>query len=102
MTYVPPTPCRGCGADLATNQPHSRACNTTTATQGRDHGRWSVNRDTYVETPKVDAFIAEVIEVCQRHGLSIGHEDTQGAFVIERHSSVNDGWLRAAMTEVEE
>ncbi len=65
-------------------------------------GRWSVNRATYVETPKVDAFIAEVLEVCERHHLSIGHEDTQGAFVIERHSTVLDEWLRAAMTKVDE
>ncbi len=35
MTYVPPTPCVGCGADLETNQPHSRAC---TEVPRRRHG----------------------------------------------------------------
>lgn len=46
--------------------------------------RWHKTRREDVEDPKVEAFLAEVVEVCKRHGMSISHEDTQGAFIVGR------------------
>lgn len=63
--------------------------------------RWVTRENRNVATPKVDAFLAEVREVCVRHGLCIGHEDTHGAFIV----SAMDGdesfmdWLGGAMID---
>lgn len=40
------------------------------------------------------AFIAEVDEVCRRHGFAIWHEDSHGAFQVGR-SDDNDWFLGA-------
>lgn len=48
------------------------------------------------ETPKTDAFIQEVIEVCKQHGLSISHEDSGGAFVINEFNDDDAKWLMEA------
>ena len=50
----------------------------------------------HVENLKIDAFLAEIEEVCKRHGLSIGHEDGHGAFEIHDYESVETGWLESA------
>ena len=41
------------------------------------------------EAPDVDAFIRDVVDVCKRHGMSIGHEDGHGAFKIEDFDDLN-------------
>jgi hypothetical protein len=58
--------------------------------------RW--NRDTYknVENPKIDAFLQEVIEVSIKHGFSIAHEDSHGAFIVEAAYKPNFDWLMEA------
>ena len=48
------------------------------------------------ENPAVDAFIEEVLAVCKKHGMSIGHEDGHGGFAIERYMDGNVEWLRGA------
>lgn len=37
-----------------------------------------------IEAPDVDAFLRDVIEVCHKHGMCLGHEDDQGAFQVYR------------------
>jgi len=56
--------------------------------------RWNGNQE--VEMPRVDAFIEEIIGVYRKHGMSIGHEDGQGAFEIEAYRERNVDWLRDA------
>lgn len=58
--------------------------------------RWNAAKNTDIENPKIDAFIEEVIAVCKRHGLSIGHEDGHGAFEIGEADEHNFKWLRDA------
>ncbi len=54
----------------------------------------------YVERPDIDAFIEEVLEVCERHKFAIGHEDGHGAFEIYDGPSDSDkNWLRCAKDE---
>lgn len=43
--------------------------------------RWVIGRG-YTETPKVDAFIADLKDVCRKHRMFLGHEDSQGAFEV--------------------
>ena len=46
-----------------------------------------------------NAFIEDVIAVCKKHGLSIGHEDTQGGFKIAPYDEGNIDWFRDASVE---
>ncbi len=48
------------------------------------------------EIEKAKAFIKEIIDVSKRYNLSIGHEDSQGAFLIQEYNEINIEWLRAA------
>jgi hypothetical protein len=42
-----------------------------------------IDRD-YNKSDKQKAFLLEIIEVCKKHNLSIGHEDGHGAFLITK------------------
>ena len=62
--------------------------------------RWDINNNEQVaETPEVDAFIADIVEVCKKHNMSIGHEDGHGSFIIEKFCKFNIAWLQKASTE---
>lgn len=58
--------------------------------------RWSATQNTEVENAKIDAFLAEVIEVSKKHGLSISHEDAHGAFEVKEFSESSADWLMNA------
>lgn len=58
--------------------------------------RWHPKSHSHRENLKVDAFISDIITVYAKHGLSISHEDIQGAFKIEKHSWDNQKWLEMA------
>jgi len=45
---------------------------------------------------KVNDFLKNIIEICKKYGFSIGHEDTQGSFIIEDFKDENITWLNAA------
>jgi hypothetical protein len=48
------------------------------------------------KTEQVDNFLQEIASICRKHGFSISHEDTQGAFVIEAYDETYNDWLMAA------
>ncbi|NBT75157.1 MAG: hypothetical protein EBT15_04150 [Betaproteobacteria bacterium] len=48
------------------------------------------------ENAAVDAFLAEVIEVCRKRGMSISHEDGHGGFQIQDFSEDAAAWLLGA------
>lgn len=50
-----------------------------------------------VENPAVDAFLEEIAPVCKKHGMSLGHEDQHGSFLVEDHDESNIEWLRKVM-----
>lgn len=47
----------------------------------------------------IEAFLDEIEAVCRKHGLSLAHEDFQGAFIVQLFSEENIGWLRDARRE---
>jgi hypothetical protein len=59
--------------------------------------RWDCNTDNFVIDNAVDVFIDELVEVCRRHNMTLGHEDEHGAFQVKRgFTEDRAGWLRAA------
>ena len=64
--------------------------------------RWKTTEDCKVENEKIDAFLAEVIEVSKKHGLSIGHEDSHGGFLVHEFSQDNADWLMNAADDTNE
>ena len=42
---------------------------------------------------KIDAFVADIVKVCKRHGFCLGHEDHHGAFTVEKLDREGLGWL---------
>lgn len=45
---------------------------------------------------KVEAFLADILAVYEKHKMSLGHEDNHGSFLIEKLSKENTDWLNAA------
>lgn len=46
----------------------------------------------------VKTFIEDIIKVQAKHGLSLGHQDHHGAFVVyEGHHKYFDDWLRRSV-----
>jgi hypothetical protein len=35
-------------------------------------------------SPEAEAFIREILAVCRKHDMGLAHQDTEGAFVIQR------------------
>jgi hypothetical protein len=48
------------------------------------------------EFPEIDKFLEEIKTVCEKHGMSISHEDGHGGFEIEDYDEYNIEWLFAA------
>jgi len=54
--------------------------------------RWNQWRKSEVDNPRVDAFLADVLAVCKRHGLAICHEDEHGAFIVRDYGDMELWW----------
>ena len=55
--------------------------------------RWSTTARQEIENPAVDAFLKEVLQVCERHGMALSHEDQHGAFEVVPLASADRQWL---------
>ena len=44
-------------------------------------------------------FIEDLLKVYKKHGMSLGHEDSHGSFIIEPLRDINIKWLREAIEE---
>ena len=49
-----------------------------------------------IKRAEVEAFLNEIEAVCRKHGLSISHEDTHGAFEIYPFDDESMAWFRAS------
>ena len=47
--------------------------------------------------PDVDAFLLDLLQVCHKHGLALGHEDSHGAFVVNEIDELDEDWLLDAI-----
>lgn len=46
-----------------------------------------------IQEDKITLFLNDIKSVCQKHGLSISHEDGWGAFEIQKYDEENIEWL---------
>lgn len=58
--------------------------------------RYDCEKGEMIEKPEVDLFLEEIVEVFKKHGFSLSHEDTQGAFVVEPLNDFNIRWIMDA------
>ncbi len=58
--------------------------------------RWIPRLGASAGNVKIDAFLEEVLRVCERHGFALSHEDQQGALQIVDWSKGDPDWLRDA------
>lgn len=59
---------------------------------------FDINKSEEIEQPKeMKKFIDEIINVMKKYNLSISHEDSHGAFIIEKYDENNIKWLKDAM-----
>lgn len=58
---------------------------------------WDCKKHEFIDMPeKMKKFIDEIEKVCEKHCLSISHEDGHGAFEIETYKEINIEWLKHA------
>lgn len=56
---------------------------------------WDCNTQKRIKTPdKQIKFLKEIEKICKKHNLSISHEDSSGAFIIEKYNQDNIEWLK--------
>lgn len=52
-------------------------------------------REGYQHKDKMQAFLQEIVQVCEKHQLWLAHEDMHGSFVVGPHSTAE--WILAAI-----
>ena len=50
---------------------------------------------------RIENFMREYEELCVRHGMSLSHEDCQGAFIIDEYDEDNVEWVKSALNGFE-
>lgn len=61
---------------------------------------WDINQECYTSSVTVGTFLNELFDLYEKHGLSIGHEDSHGAFIIEKLKDANVEWMQAASIDL--
>lgn len=58
---------------------------------------WNIAKQKNEPTPKkIAAFLEDYAVLCLEHAMCLGHEDTQGAFIIENFDTDTIAWVQAA------
>lgn len=45
-------------------------------------------------------FIDKICEISKEYGFSISHQDSHGAFIIEKYDEININWLKDAQIDI--
>jgi len=55
---------------------------------------WDLKTNDFTEIPQKQIdFLNDIKMICEKHNLSISHEDENGGFIIEEFSKKNIDWL---------
>jgi len=52
-----------------------------------------------IDDQTIDEFLDELENLYHKYGLSLAHQDNQGAFIIQKFNPDNVVWVRAASRE---
>lgn len=64
---------------------------------------WDIIKSCDIKTPKnIIKFLNEIECICKKYNLSISHEDSHGAFIIEKYDEYNIKWLRDCLLNLGE
>jgi hypothetical protein len=50
----------------------------------------------YVESPRVDQFLKDIFKVYEKYDMALAHEDSHGAFLVEKLNDSLVEWMWAA------
>lgn len=64
--------------------------------------RWNGTVGAHVDNANIDNYLADIIAVGVKHGLSLSHEDGHGAFEVQKRLAFNDRWLTMAHDSTDE
>lgn len=65
--------------------------------------RWEINLGREVITPiYVEKYLDEIDKISKHYGLSISHEDSHGAFIIEKYNKLNIKWLNDCLLNLKQ
>jgi hypothetical protein len=56
--------------------------------------------DKIERTKDVRIFLDDLVEVYLKHGMSLAHEDSQGAFIVDKFTIENVKWLMEAYDNI--
>lgn len=55
---------------------------------------WDLKTNDFAEIPQKQIdFLNDIKIICEKHNLSISHEDENGGFIIEEFNKSNIDWL---------
>lgn len=64
---------------------------------------WDIIKGENVKTPEeVIKFLNEIDNICKKYNFSISHEDSHGAFILEKYDDYNIRWLKDCLLDLEE
>lgn len=64
---------------------------------------WDTKQKKMRKLTRREAMFLEQLDfVCQKHGISISHEDGHGAFILTDYDDSNRKWLESATLDLSE
>lgn len=58
---------------------------------------WNTKKGKDEEMPEnIKQFLNELDELCQKHDISISHEDKHGGFIFQKYNQENIEWIKEA------
>lgn len=64
---------------------------------GENKKVWDILETKFIDMPsEMESFLNDIVGVYKKHGLSLGHEDSHGAFRVENFCQDNVDWLFGA------
>jgi hypothetical protein len=64
---------------------------------GENKKVWDIFEHKIIDMPpKMETFLNDIIAVYKKHGLSLGHEDSHGCFLVAEFCQDNVDWLLEA------
>ena len=61
--------------------------------------RYNRHTKTFDESDHVETFIDDILDLYEKYGLALSHEDTQGSFIVTTLDESHKNWLSSSMID---